>query len=208
MLQMVGLTEAAGRPIGGYSGGMRQRLGLAAALLARPPVLFLDEPVSALDPAGRHDVLQVIAGLRGTTTVFMSTHILNDHERVCDRVAILDRGRLVADAPMDDLLARYAAPLYRVEAEPGSEAALHALADLLSREPSVASVSHDGPSLRVAVIDPAIVGPALYRAIARVGAAPLSVERQRPTLEDVFLRVVDEGRVRERLLGAAAQGGA
>ena len=100
-LATAGLEDAAARRVGGYSGGMRQRLGLAQAVLARPQVLFLDEPVSSLDPEGRRDVLEIIAGLRGTTTVFMSTHILNDVERVCDRVGILDRGRLVTEAPID-----------------------------------------------------------------------------------------------------------
>ena len=119
VLEVVDLTEASGRGIGGYSGGMRQRIGLAAALLARPPVLFLDEPVSALDPEGRHDILRVIGGLRGTTTVFMSTHILNDVERVCDQVAILDHGRLVTAGPLDGLLERYARPVYLVQAGAG-----------------------------------------------------------------------------------------
>ena len=71
---------------------MRQRLGVGQAILPRPPVLFLDEPVSALDPAGRRDVLELIGSLRGSATILMSTHILNDIERICDRVAIIDRG--------------------------------------------------------------------------------------------------------------------
>ena len=154
MLELVGLSEAAGRSIGGYSGGMRQRLGLAAAMLARPAVLFLDEPVSALDPAGRHDILEVIGRLRGTTTVFMSTHILNDVERVCDRVAILDHGRLLADAPIEDLLARYAAPVYRLEPEAGQEDALEPLATRL-RGRLVGDGRRDGPEgLRIHVTDP------------------------------------------------------
>ncbi len=95
VLETVGLVEAAGRRIGGYSGGMRQRLGVGQALLPRPAVLFLDEPVSALDPEGRRDVLELVGSLGGEATVFMSTHILTDVERICDRVAILDHGRLV-----------------------------------------------------------------------------------------------------------------
>jgi ABC-2 type transport system ATP-binding protein len=189
-LQLVDLADAAGRRIGGYSGGMRQRLGLAAALLPRPAVLFLDEPVSALDPAGRHDLLGLIAGLRGRTTVFMSTHILNDVERVCDRVAILDHGRLIADAAVDALLARHAAPVYRIEAEPGADVPLAALAAALAQEHAVTSVTRDGLAVRVEVADPVVGGPVLYAAIARSGLAPIAVERQRPTLEDVFLSIV------------------
>ena len=92
-LATVGLADAARRSIGGFSGGMRQRLGLAQAILNRPPVLLLDEPVSSLDPQGRHDMLETIRGLGGEATVLFSTHILNDVERVCDRVAIIDHGR-------------------------------------------------------------------------------------------------------------------
>ena len=86
------------------SRGMRQRMGLAQALVNRPEVLFLDEPASALDPAGRKEVLEMIAGLRGQCTVFMSTHILADVERVCDTVGIINHGKLVVEAPQAELL--------------------------------------------------------------------------------------------------------
>ena len=115
VLEIVGLTEAGHRRIGGYSGGMRQRLGIGQALINQPRVLFLDEPVSSLDPEGRRDVLEIISRLRGTATVFMSTHILNDVERVCDRVAILNLGHLVVEGPIDELLDRYAQPIYELE---------------------------------------------------------------------------------------------
>jgi ABC-2 type transport system ATP-binding protein len=84
VLETVGLADAAQRRVGGYSGGMRQRLGVGQALLPRPAVLFLDEPVSALDPEGRRDTLELIGRLRGASTVLMSTHILTDVERICD----------------------------------------------------------------------------------------------------------------------------
>ena len=97
LLRLVGLADAAGRRVGGYSGGMGQRLGIAQALVNRPPVLLLDEPVSGLDPAGRKDLLELIEHLRGQCTVFMSTHILADVERVCDTVGIINRGRMAAE---------------------------------------------------------------------------------------------------------------
>ena len=89
VLEDTGLTSAAKRRVGGYSGGMKQRLGLAQALINEPELLFLDEPASALDPAGRRDILDIISGMRGRATVFMSTHILADVERVCDQVGII-----------------------------------------------------------------------------------------------------------------------
>ena len=98
---------------------MRQRLGVGPGDAAAARVLFLDEPVSALDPEGRRDVLELIGRLRGEATVFMSTHILTDVERICDRVAILDHGRLVTEAPIDELLARHARPILELDPEPG-----------------------------------------------------------------------------------------
>ena len=104
-LEMTGIAAAADRPTRTYSGGMRQRLGIAQALIGRPQVLLLDEPASALDPIGRRDVLDLMEGLRGQATIFYSTHILDDVQRVSDHVAILDQGRLVRAAPTQELLA-------------------------------------------------------------------------------------------------------
>ena len=119
---------AGGRRVGGYSGGMRQRLGIGQALVGRPSLLILDEPVSSLDPEGRRDLLELIRELRDTATVLLSTHVLADVERVCDRVAILDQGRLVTESSIDDLLLEHARPIYRVDPEPGQAAAMAALA--------------------------------------------------------------------------------
>ena len=189
-LEAVGLADAARRSIGGYSGGMRQRLGLAQAILNRPPVLLLDEPVSALDPEGRRDVLGVIHALGGSSTVLFSTHILNDVERVCDRVAILDRGRLVTEAPMDELLERYAQPVYVIEPDEVGLAALERLAAALRATPGVTSVEAGHADLRVGVDDGTDTGGRLLAAVAASGVAIGRFERQRPTLEDVFLRLV------------------
>ncbi|SDE35596.1 ABC transporter ATP-binding protein [Auraticoccus monumenti] len=106
LLDLAGLTDVTSK-LGGFSRGMKQRLGIAQALVNAPRLLLLDEPTSALDPMGRKDVLDMIISLRGRTTVFFSTHILGDVERVCDTVAILDRGRMVTQAPIHELKARY-----------------------------------------------------------------------------------------------------
>src|SRR5664280_1057410 len=121
LLDLAGLTEVTTR-VGGYSRGMKQRLGVAQALINAPKLLMLDEPTSALDPMGRKDVLDMIASLKGRTTVFFSTHILSDVERVCDTVAILDQGRVIVQAPIDDLKARYGAAKVVVEVEEGADA--------------------------------------------------------------------------------------
>jgi ABC-2 type transport system ATP-binding protein len=104
-LALVGLEDKADRPIKGFSGGERQRLGIAQAQVNYPDLLILDEPAASLDPQGRHDVLTVMEKLRQHTTIFYSTHILEDVQRVSDTVAILNHGQLVAEAPIQELLA-------------------------------------------------------------------------------------------------------
>jgi len=190
VLEKTGLVEAAGRRVAGYSGGMRQRLNLAQALINRPQVLFLDEPASSLDPAGRHDVLDLLADLRGQVTVFMSSHILEDVEKVCDRVGIIDRGRLVADATMIELQTRLAEPVFAIELEPGQAAAAADLATVLERSPLVDGIGRNGPELRVAVNDPVRAGTEILRILASSGLHVARFERLRPSLEDVFLRLV------------------
>ena len=193
VLERVGLADAANRRIGGYSGGMRQRLGIAQALVDRPRLLVLDEPVSSLDPEGRRDVLALIAELRETATVIFSTHVLTDIERICDRVAILDHGRLVTEAPLDELLARYALPLYRLVPETGQDAGLARLATALRSVPWVDRVDVDGVAMTVGVTDELIASRELLRAVVAADVRLASFERVRPDLEDVFLRLVGRG---------------
>ena len=192
-LELVGLTGAARRRVGGYSGGMRQRLGLGQAVLNRPPLLLLDEPVSALDPEGRHDLLATIRGLAGSSTVLFSTHILADAERICDRVAILDHGRLLTDAPVGELLERYAQPVYRIEPEARHVALLPALAETLRQVRGVSDVIEAHGQLRVLTDDPEAAGPALLAALAAHHIGLVTFERLRPSLEDVFLRLTGRG---------------
>jgi ABC-2 type transport system ATP-binding protein len=105
MLEMVGLTDKADRPIKGFSGGERQRLGIAQAQINNPELLILDEPAAGLDPLGRRGVLEVMKRLREYTTIFYSTHILDDVQQVSDTVAIMHHGELLAQAPLNQLLA-------------------------------------------------------------------------------------------------------
>jgi ABC-2 type transport system ATP-binding protein len=191
-LGRVALRDAADRRAGGYSGGMRQRLGIAGTLVHRPPIVILDEPVSALDPEGRRDVLGLIASLRGETTVLFSSHVLGDVERICDRVAILDHGHLVVEGALDELLDRYAQPVWRVEAEPGEDAALAALAERLRTQPWVTAAVTEHGLLTVAVADTARAARELLPLVSASGVAVVSVARARPNLEDVFLRLTGD----------------
>ena len=114
LLDLCGIQHAADRRIGGYSGGMVQRLGIAQAIMHRPKVVLLDEPASALDPVGRKDVLSLISRLREETTIFMSSHILEDIQRVCDEVAIIRDGSIVLHENVDSLLRSHARPQVRL----------------------------------------------------------------------------------------------
>jgi ABC-2 type transport system ATP-binding protein len=192
VMAQVGLTEAAGRRVATYSGGMRQRLGIAQALVNRPEVLILDEPVSSLDPEGRRDLLELIAELRGSATVLFSTHVLADVERVCDRVAILDHGRLVTEGPLDALLDRYALPIYRIQPEPGQVEAVGRLAEALRAAGWTTDVTVEHGIVRVTVRDPGRAAGEILPAIVANGVAVSGVERVRPNLEDVFLQLTGD----------------
>ncbi|HYM82724.1 MAG TPA: ATP-binding cassette domain-containing protein [Candidatus Dormibacteraeota bacterium] len=194
VLAQVGLEVAADRRIATYSGGMRQRLGIAQAMVNRPALLILDEPVSSLDPEGRRDLLALIAELRGTSTVLFSTHLLADVERICDRVAILDHGRLVTEGPLDELLDRYALPVYRLEPEPGQELAVARLLERIRTAEWATDVALDHGTIRVTVADPARAGRELLPAVVEAGVGLTAYERVRPTLEDVFLELVGRDR--------------
>ena len=114
-----GLSAVAARRVGGFSRGMLQRLGIAAAIVSGPDLLMLDEPCSALDPLGRHEVLELVARLGRRSTVLFSSHILADVQRVCDTVGVLREGRLVYQGPLDLLIGRRVKPVYLVRLRVG-----------------------------------------------------------------------------------------
>ena len=189
MLELVELQDAAKRRIGGFSGGMIQRLGIAQALLHRPPVLFLDEPTSSLDPAGRHAVLDLINRLRGQVTVFLSSHILGDVERVCDTIGIIRQGELLLVAERDELLERHAGNVVILEVDRGSLPALDGVVAELQARPWVAGVQRDGSRLRVTVSDVPRARRALLPLLAQEQLSLLRLEWVRPSLEEVFLTI-------------------
>ncbi len=195
ILARVGLADAADRRTDTYSGGMRQRLGIAQALVGSPAVLLLDEPVSALDPIGRREVLDLMRELRGEVTVFYSTHILDDVERVSDHVAILDGGRLVRSAPTAELLASFDQDQLRVVlggADDATAVALTAIPGVVSVEPAErdADASHlHRPDPSRAPPPPS--RPRITRFAVDHGLIVSENHLVRLGLEDVFLRLVD-----------------
>jgi ABC-2 type transport system ATP-binding protein len=185
ILEQTGLSYAARRRIAGFSRGMRQRLGLAQALIHRPPVLLLDEPVSALDPAGRKDILELIESLRGTTTVLFSTHILSDVERICDTIGIIANGRLVVQEDRQVLLDRYAIPAIEVE----SDYDLAAWSEEAKSLSYVENISQSDASFRLVVSDLRMAQADLLASLAAQGVPLRRFEVVHPNLEDVFLRL-------------------
>ncbi len=194
LLAVVGLADAADRRCKEYSGGMRQRLGIGAALVGHPRVLLLDEPATGLDPLGRRDVLELMESLRETTTIFYSTHILDDVQRVSDRVAVVDHGKLLVARRTDELLASQGRNSLHVELI----GATSATADQLAAVPGVTAVSRnevtpDGRAFQVdfegsnaRTVQEAITGFASGNGLIVVEARPITLD-----LEEVFLHLVD-----------------
>ncbi len=194
LLGLVGLTDAARRPTKTYSGGMRQRLGIAQALVGRPKVVILDEPAAALDPLGRRDVLALLEGLRDQATVLYSTHILEDVERLSDHVAILDRGRLLRAAPTQELLGSFTRDHLEVTLGGATPDTAVALATL----PGVAGVTavdaRDGAITYDVATRPdqaAVAQAAVTRFAADGGLVLVRNARETLDLEAVFLRLVN-----------------
>jgi ABC-2 type transport system ATP-binding protein len=180
-LERVGLAEVGGRQVKAYSTGMRQRLGLAAALLRSPRLLVLDEPTNGLDPQGMRDIRDLMVELvDGGTTVFLSSHLLAEVEQICTRAAIVNRGRLVAQDRVDALLA----PTGRVRittSDPGRAS------ELASALPGVGLGEWDGERLVVQLDGTS--PEALNRHLVAGGVPVRELVVERPSLEDVFLEL-------------------
>jgi ABC-2 type transport system ATP-binding protein len=184
LLADFGLEDAGGRPAGGYSGGMRRRLDLAAALVARPPVLFLDEPTTGLDLRSRIGLWEAIEALvTGGTTVLLTTQYLDEADRLADRIAVIDHGALIAEGTPASLKARVGGERLEIRLENGqSEEAIAVLRALADGQPSV----EDG-SVRVPLRDRR---GAITEAVRRLDAAGVAIDDialRTPTLDDVFL---------------------
>jgi len=191
-LELVGLADKADRPIKGFSGGERQRLGIAQAQVNYPDLLILDEPAASLDPQGRHDVLEVMERLRKHTTIFYSTHILADVQRVSDTVAILDHGTLISQAPIEELLNSNGAPVYTLGLKGETEIARLRLASL----PWVTAIQtrpvNNHVSWEVTVSDEVIAEAQLLSLVQSGGEVTvLEFGRRKVDLEDIFLTLTE-----------------
>ncbi|HEX8976335.1 MAG TPA: ABC transporter ATP-binding protein [Solirubrobacteraceae bacterium] len=188
-LRSVRLTDRADDLCGTLSKGLRQRVALARALLSEPEVLFLDEPTSGLDPAASRDVHELIAGLgRSGVTIFLTTHRLEEAERLCDRVAILNT-RLQTIGQPAELRDRLFAKSLTIRTRTALPDPERVFADL----PAVERWSGDAEgSYLVSVSDAEAAAPAITRALVAAGADVLSISESYHSLEDVYLELIDE----------------
>jgi ABC-2 type transport system ATP-binding protein len=189
MLERVGLSDSTNRRVGGFSRGMRSRLGLAAGLIGEPELLIADEPAAALDPAGRWEIIDLLAALAGSVTVLVSSHDLADVERICDRIGVLAKGRLVYQGTVTELLAR-AAPALRVVVRPPAGRLVAALA----AAPWVRAVSEGEPGeLRIEVSDRHAAEANLPEVLAGCGVRLVEVVRAGVSLQDIFFELTATG---------------
>ncbi|WP_040226474.1 ABC transporter ATP-binding protein [Bhargavaea cecembensis] len=180
-LGFVGLSDAARKRIGGFSGGMKQRLGLAQAIVHRPALLLLDEPVSALDPAGRREVMDMLKELGEQATILYSTHILNDAEEMTDQLLFLRKGRLIEQGPLGEIKEKYGGQDFRVEFKDAAAAGRFAAEAPWPADPDGASVRIPADAVRMEELLGFAAGRAAH--IRSVGESTVR-------LEEIFLKVV------------------
>jgi ABC-2 type transport system ATP-binding protein len=197
VLEIVELSPRAGHRVGGYSHGMRQRLGIAAALLRRPRLLILDEPATGLDPAGMRDMRELIRRLASEgITVLLSSHQLPEVQELCDRVAIVDRGRVVYEGALADLR-RQGGAGYRLHSTDDTRAL-----EVLRAQPGIEHPIADEHGLGFQAQEPDV--GALSLALARAEIGILTLTPELATLEDLFFRLTENGAHPETPVGAGA----
>ena len=187
LLDLVGLADVKKR-IDTFSRGMKQRLGIAQALLNEPRLLICDEPTSALDPIGRREILDILLKVKERTTVLFSTHVLTDVEAICDRVGILDGGKIVLTGSVSELKTTYSKHSCTVTFRTPADAAV------FQGDPRInltnTALRAKDPSVTIKADDPEVTMALIIRILGETGLVPLRLETAEPKLEDIFLEVV------------------
>ena len=182
LLTLVGLADETHR-MKGFSRGMKQRLGIAQALLSRPKLLICDEPTSALDPIGRKEILDILLAIKDQTTVLFSTHILSDVERICTDVAFLKDGVVNIGGKLSDIKTRYRRNEYMIETENDSDTVI-----LRNAFPEVKEIDRN----KVTFSENKYSASEILRFVADHRISLLKVERLEPSLEDLFMEVTEK----------------
>jgi ABC-2 type transport system ATP-binding protein len=198
LLALFDLSDAGGRKVESYSGGMRRRLDLAVSLVVARPVLFLDEPTTGLDPRGRHALWQTLRELRDDgVAILLTTQYLDEADQLADRIAVIDHGRLIAEGTPAELKQRVGESVCDVRM-PDDRSQAAALAELVQAYADASIV--DG-TIRIPAATAGVVADVIRR-LDRAGLVPLDLDLRRPTLDDVFLELT--GRVPEQEEGVEA----
>lgn len=189
LVKLVDLEKAIDRRIGTYSSGMKQRLGIAQALINDPKVLIMDEPVSALDPIGRKEVLNLIKKLKKNRTILLSTHILTDVDRICDDVIIINHGELIIASPLAQLKAKYALPILEVEFKKNPRLIVKSI----KASKWANKVTQVGNRLRIWITDESVIEkniPLKFLAKQNIGIGRYTICS--PEAEDIFMRLLEK----------------
>lgn len=184
LLELVGLSKKANKRIHGFSRGMKQRLGIAQAMLNNPKLLICDEPTSALDPLGRKEILDILLQVKEHTTVIFSTHILSDVERICDEVGLLHKGKLAVGGTIEEIRKRHQEDEFEVEFRTPLQ-----MQEFLGKMPGGIPVGNTvlryfGKSEQKM--------KQVFGLLAETGILPVRVEMREPTLENLFMEVIGE----------------
>ncbi|MBF2555166.1 ABC transporter ATP-binding protein [Listeria marthii] len=186
VLLLVGLEASANKKISTFSGGMRQRLGIAQAILHRPELLVLDEPVSALDPIGRREMMLLLDKLKTEITILFSTHILKDAEEICDRIAIIKNGELVADNTVAQLMKEESSPVFDVELNGDSDAWQK---ELLQNN-YVEKIEKVGTVYQVYTTNQKAGAEAILSSLLNIDGEFIRIENRHQSLEEIFMEKV------------------
>ncbi|WP_404427229.1 ATP-binding cassette domain-containing protein [Ureibacillus chungkukjangi] len=186
LLERVGLLDAKKRKIGGYSGGMKQRLGLAQALIHRPKLLILDEPVSALDPLGRREVLDMMREIKQETTVIFSTHVLHDAQEISDDIIIINEGDIAISGELENVIEQYRQPIIQIEFDSDASSWIKEVESYSF----VSEVNIQGNVANISVTDMAKGRHILLNEIVNQNLPIRKFELAQTTLEDLFMKVV------------------
>lgn len=194
ILELVSLSDRADRSIKGYSTGEKRRLGIAQATINYPDLLILDEPAASLDPIGRQDVLTIMSKLRDFTTIFFSTHILDDVQKVSDTVAILNKGQLIAQGPIKDILKNQEdASILNAKVQGDiSKVKRHLILQKWISNVDITQLSDNGYSqLGITVLDDEYAQKNLIRELMNLGLIICEFQRQEYELEDIFMKLIE-----------------
>lgn len=187
LLALVGLEDV-NRKIGGFSRGMKQRLGIAQALLNEPKLLICDEPTSALDPIGRKEILDILYKLKNKTTIIFSTHILSDVERICDNIGVLDKGKIVMNGNIADIKEKYRSDSILIELNNKED--VYILQQKLKDYESITNIIIDGKEAILHLNNINEMSKEIIKLIANSNISITRYEVLEPSLENLFLEVV------------------